>query len=312
MVQGTVVDFESGQPIAGAASVSTSGLVPPPTITSAGATFTIQDVPESSAFQILASAPAHRPTFSEAVIVETDDLRDVRAASVSDTFVASLAAGFGITPSAARGILLARVVSDAGAPKAGVAKANFVLDGSVTGPFFLGDNRQPLPTATATSASGWVVWFEVIPGVAKLGVPAATTTTLDMAVSPVTAGTVTLARIRATDGAPVLPQNVSFANQIMPIFRLGGRGCAACHSSGGIGKDLGGLTLDDSANLVYKELTQEDPLRVQLQAPEKSELLTYPSREDPPDRHPNITFTSPLDPDYLKLLVWIREGAKQN
>ena len=43
-----------------------------------------------------------------------------------------------------------------------------------------------------------------------------------------------------------------------------------------------------------------------------SQLLTYPSREDPPDRHPNVTFTSPLDPDYLKILVWIREGAKDN
>ena len=41
-------------------------------------------------------------------------------------------------------------------------------------------------------------------------------------------------------------------------------------------------------------------------------VLTYPSREDPPDRHPNITFASPSDRDYLKILVWIREGAKNN
>ena len=27
---------------------------------------------------------------------------------------------------------------------------------------------------------------------------------------------------------------------------------------------------------------------------------------------PNVTFASPNDPDYLKLLVWIREGAKNN
>lgn len=37
-----------------------------------------------------------------------------------------------------------------------------------------------------------------------------------------------------------------------------------------------------------------------------------PSAEDPPDGHPNITFASPLDPDYLTILVWIREGAKDN
>lgn len=314
-VEGTVVDFESGQPIAGAASVATSGLMPDPMITSQGATFSIRGVPENSAFQILASAPSHRPTFSEAVIVETDDLSDVKVASVSETFITNLAAGFQITPSAARGILLARVVNDAGQPKAGVAKTNFVLDGSVSGPFFLGDNRQPLPNATATSASGWVVWFEVTPGLTKLSTPMGAPATLDMAISPISAGTVTIAQIRAVDGAPVVPKNVSFANQIVPIFRLvaeGGRGCAACHSGGGIGRDLGGLTLDASANLIFKELTQEDPLRVQPLAAEQSQLLTYPSRENPPDRHPNVTFTGPLDPDYLKILVWIREGAKDN
>jgi hypothetical protein len=136
-----------------------------------------------------------------------------------------------------------------------------------------------------------------------------------MPVSPVEAGSVTLAQIAAADGAPVLPRNVSFQNQILPIFRLvseGGRGCTACHSGGGIGKDLGGLMLDAGANLTYKELVQEDPLRVQTAMPEKSQILTYPSRETPPDRHPNATFTGPLDPDYLKILVWIREGAKEN
>ena len=314
-VAGTVVDFESGQPIAGAASVSTSGLLPEPTVTPQGAEFTITGVPENSAFQILASAPAHRPTFSEAVIVGTDDLLGVKVASVSETFIASLAAGFQVTPSATRGVVLARVVDAAGQPKAGVAKANFVLDGTVSGPFFLGDNRQPVLNATSTSASGWVVWFEVSTGVTKLGTPAGATTTLDMPVSPVAAGTVTIAQIRAVDGAPVLPKNVSFVSQIVPIFRTlaaGGRGCEACHSGNGIGKDRGGLTLDASSNLIYKELIQEDPARVQLLAPEKSEILTYPSREDPPDRHPNVTFTGPLDPDYLKILVWIREGAKEN
>lgn len=44
--------------------------------------------------------------------------------------------------------------------------------------------------------------------------------------------------------------------------------------------------------------------------PETSLVLTMPSRETPPDAHPNVTFTGPLDPDYLLLLVWIREGAK--
>jgi hypothetical protein len=139
--------------------------------------------------------------------------------------------------------------------------------------------------------------------------------TLDMAISPVSAGTVTIARIIATKGAVVLPKDVSFRDQVVPIFGStanGGRGCEACHSGNGPGKDLGGLTLDGSANLIYKELLEERTTRVVLAMPETSLLLRMPSREDPPDRHPNITFTSALDPDYLKLLVWIREGAKDN
>ncbi len=309
-VEGSVVDFETGQPISGAASVSTSGLVPEPQVTTQGAAFTIKGVPDNSAFQIKASADGHQATFSEAVIVGTDNLRGVSAPVVSTTFLSNLATGFGLSPTAARGVLLAQVVDDAGQPRAGVAKATFVLDASVTGPFFLGDNRQPLPNATATSSSGWVVWFEVAPGVATLSAAAGANATLDMAVSPIGAGAVTIAKIRAASGGVGVPANVSFQTQILPIFTA--RGCVACHSGGGIGKDLGGLTLDIGAPAVYRELTEEDPLRVQIMMAEKSQLLTYPSREDPPDRHPNVTFTGPLDPDYLKILIWIKEGAKDN
>ena len=99
--------------------------------------------------------------------------------------------------------------------------------------------------------------------------------------------------------------------QIVPIFQA--RGCVACPTGLGVGKDLGGLALDGSSNLIYKELVEEKPnIRVNLGKPEASLVLTMPSREDPPDVHPNGTFTGPLDPDYLKLLVWIREGAQQN
>lgn len=316
-VEGTVVDFETGMPVSGAASVSTSGLAPVPTVTSQGASFTITGVPENSAFQILASAPTtHRSTFSDAVIVDEDDLRDVKVPAVSEAFLGLLATGFGVSPSAAKGVLLARVVDDRGMPKAGVAASNFVIGtGGTATPRFLGANMLPAPAAMATSTSGWVVFFELSPGVVSLVQIAGATVTLDMPTSPISAGTVTVVSIRAIDGVAMLPTNVSFKNQVVPIFgpkANGGRGCDACHSGGGPGKDLGGLTLDGGDNLIYRELVMEDPSRVVLAMPETSLLLRMPSREDPPDRHPNITFTSALDPDYLKLLVWIREGAKDN
>ncbi len=310
-VTGDVVDFQTNEPVASAASVTTSGLSPAPRIETEGASFTISGVPENSAFQILAGVPpTHRTTFSESVVVGTDDVANVHAPVVSEAFLAMLATSFQVTPTAARGVLLAQVVDGAGAAKAGVANSNFVVAGGVSGPYFLDANLMPAPTLTATSASGWVVFFEVNPGLVELGQPAAPTVTLEMPTSPVNAGAVTIARVKASDGAPKLPTNVSFATQIFPIFSA--RGCKACHSGNGPGRDLGGLTLDGSTNLAYRELMSEDPTRVRVTTPETSLLLTMPSREDPPDRHPNVTFTSALDPDYLKILVWIREGAKDN
>jgi hypothetical protein len=137
-----------------------------------------------------------------------------------------------------------------------------------------------------------------------------------MAQSPVAPAAATIARVVVTDGANVLPTNVSFQTQVRPIFQL--RGCEACHSGSGPGRDLGNLTLDGSPQLIYRELVEEEgaltvgPRRIDLQMPEMSQVLTMPSAEDPPDRHPNVTFTGPNDPDYQLLLVWIREGARQN
>ena len=310
-VRGDVVDFQTGAALDVAASVTTSGLFPAPKVTSQGAAFTIEGIPGGSAFQILAAAPpSHRATFSPAVIVTTFDLVGVKAPSVSEAFLASLATAFGVTPSAAKGVLFVHLVDGAGKPRAGVAATNLLIMGA-SGPHFLDANLMPAPTATASSSSGWAVFFEVSVGVVSLGQPAAATVTLDMAESPLNAGTVTIADARVTDGAPVLPINVLFATQVVPIFRT--RGCQNCHSGGGIGKDLGNLTLDGPSSNIYRELVEERPnTRVRLAMPETSLVLTMPSREDPPDGHPNVTFTSAHDPDYLTLLVWIREGAKQN
>jgi hypothetical protein len=309
-ITGTVVDFETGDAVEGAASVSTSGVIPAPLVTSQGATFTIEGVPDNSTFQVLASvSPTHRSTFGPSIDVLAENISGVEAPAVSETFLAGLATAFNVTPSAAKGVLLAQLVDEAGDPAAGIPGGQLVVAGNVDGPFFLDANLAPAPGATSSSASGYVVFFEVDAGVVELGQAVAPTVTLAMPASPVNAGTVTLARIVTTNGAPELPTNVSLANDIRPIFS--GRGCIACHSGGGIGKDLGGLKLDGPANQVYSEL-MEDPTRINLLAPDQSLLLKMPSREDPPDTHPNVTFASASDPDYLKILVWIEEGARNN
>lgn len=313
-VSGDVYDFQTGAVVTGSATVSTTNLLPAPRITVQGASFVMEGVPENSAFQVLASVPpTHRATYSASIEVTTANVDGVKAYAVSEQLLESLATGFGVTPSAAKGVLLMQLVDATGNPKAGVRASDIVLAG-VTGasaPMFLDPAFAPLPAATESSASGIAVIFEVPPGVVSLGQAATATATLEMATSPVATGAVTIARVVVTDGMPqMLPTNVSFTQQVFPIFSA--RGCVACHSGGGPGKDLGGLMLDGGANLAHKELTQENPARAKPAAPEMSLVLTMPSAESPPDQHPNVTFTGPQDPDYQKLLVWIREGAKNN
>jgi hypothetical protein len=314
-VEGDVIEFGTGAAITGTASISTSGLSPSPTITSQGASFTIDGVPENSTFHVLASVSGtHRATFSPAVTVGTDDLDGVEVFAVSESFLASLSAAFGVTPTAGKGVLFARIVDGAGAPRAGFdAAANLDPDGGPTidGPYYLDAVAMPDATLTMTSGSGWVLYFEIDPGVAGMAPEATADVTVDMPISPINAGAVTVAHVAVTDGATPLPTNVSFAQQVLPIFEL--RGCVACHSGNGPGRDLGNLTLNGSSNLVYRELLEEFPTRrVNGGDPSASRVLTMPLLESPPDNHPNVTWTSPFDPDYRLILAWIIEGALEN
>lgn len=314
-LSGRVVNFATGSPIGGGASVSTRGLDPAPIVTVDGPTYVVEPVPAHSVFHVLAAVPpTHRATYGE--VVMTDASRDgVDVPAVSEAYLSELTTGFGVAATAARGVLFARVEDAAGAPRAGVPATAFAVPAGASGPYFLDAELRPAPNATATSASGWVVFFELAPGLVGLTAAGGAPVTMEMAASPVAPAAATVARVVVTDGAQVLPSNVSFATQVRPIFER--RGCKVCHSGSGPGRDLGNLTLDGSNQLIHRELTEEQaavagPRRVDLAMPERSLVLTMPSAEDPPDRHPNVTFTGPADRDYQTILVWIREGAKNN
>jgi hypothetical protein len=315
-VGGSVVDFVTGEAIDGSLSISTFGLDPAPSISTSGNEFTLDNVTPHSIFNVLAGAPpSYRATYGDAIEVEESDRAGVEIAAVSEEYLAALVEAFAVDPSASAGVLFAHAVGENGQGRAGVPAAAFESPPGAIGPFFLDAELQPAPEATETSASGWVLWFEVPAGVVGLTADAGSGYTMEMATSPVAPAAATVATLRVTDGESALPQNVSFSQQVLPIFEL--RGCQNCHSGSGPGRDLGNLTLDGSSNLIYRELAEEGAFsvagqRVNLQSPEESLVLTMPSAEDPADPHPNITFTGPLDPDYLTILVWIREGAKQN
>ena len=316
-VDGTVLDFETGAAIAGSATVTVDGLQPPPTVSSSGASFTIEDIPPFSVFHILAgSPPNYRSTYNVATQVDDADVSGIELFAVRDAYLTELASAFGVTPAAGTSAMIIRVVDGSGQPYAGLPGTAFDLPTTIQGPFFLDAGRNPAPALSETSASGLVVLFEVDPGLVSFGSLPDSGFSLSMPDSPVAATAVTIADVTVgDDGSVDVPTNVSFSRDIAPIFPA--RGCVFCHDGGGIGKDLGGLHLNGAPEKMYKELAQEispnhGTLRVDVNNPAQSLMLRMPGREDPPDAHPNVTFASADDPDYILIHAWISEGALEN
>jgi hypothetical protein len=308
-VTGTVLDFVADNAITGTATVAALGL-PDATVTTQGAMFTIENVPDNSLFQLKTTAQSYATTYSPAMTVGVGDVSGAKAWAVPTAFVTATAQGYGVTPTAARGILMIQLVDGSGTPKSGVPASDLVLAGvtGASGPHFLNGNLAP-STATTSSTSGWAIWYEVPAGSVALGVAANATVTLQMAESPIDGAAVTLATATVTSGAPTPPPtNVSFSNQVYPIFTK--RGCIECHSGNKIGANLGNLSLDGGANHVYQQV--DTSTRIVTTAPTTSKILAMPSYSNPSNGHPVVVFTGPQDPDYVTILQWITEGAKNN
>ncbi|MCU1283337.1 MAG: hypothetical protein JWM53_6883 [bacterium] len=316
-VTGRIVDFETGQPLASSGTMATAAVVPPPNVSMSGGNFTLEGVPPFSVFYLIAgSPPDHRLTYNAPTTVTDQPLADVNAYVVADAYLAKLRTVFGVTAQSGTATVFLRAGDATGAATTGVSAAALVVPGTgVKGPFFVDAKLQAAPTATATSSSGWMVYFNVPTGTlvvapgAGYSVAAADTPVAADAVSLVSA---TVAK--ATAPTPP-PANVSFQNTVLPIFIQ--RGCYNCHSGNGAGRRMGDLVLDGSAMKIYAALTSDispnfSSTRVNLKDPAKSLVLTMPSLETPPDPHPTVVFTSSADVDYQKILVWIKEGAKFN
>jgi hypothetical protein len=280
-----------------------------------GADFVVEKVPANSVLFLLASSPPdYRSTYNPKVSIVSSDVTGVELRAFKESTLTQLATAFSVVPAAGTGVLVIRVVDDKGAPKSGVPASALVVDGT-KGPYFLAADRGAAPQATATTASGYAVYFDVPVGSATVKAPAGQALTIDSGALPIASNVVTLADVvaKAPGATPAAPKRVDFTTQVYPIFDQ--RGCARCHSGGGPGKDLGGLFLDGGMSLAYREITQElspntNTTRVNLKEPEKSLLLTRPLFENPADSHPTATFATMADPDYQILLTWIKEGAK--
>jgi len=100
----------------------------------------------------------------------------------------------------------------------------------------------------------------------------------------------------------------TFTTDIYPRLKrasLGGLGCANCHTAGGVAAILQfDLPVAEAhAAILARPGVIAPPATAAL-----SLLLTKPLYEDPPN-HPNATFLTALDPDYLIIMEWISQGA---
>lgn len=317
-VSGDVVDFTSLTGLQ-SAQVTAGGVTPVPQVAMMGGQFLLTNVQPFSVFYLTASSPPdYLYTNQAALKVDGSDVTNVVAAVVKTTDMTALSMAFKAQTTSPNGTLLVQVQDSTGKPAANVPATALVLAnaGTAKGPFFLDANRKAAPMLTATSASGWAVWFDVPAGPVSLQATAGTYK-IAGAAAQVAPGVATLGAVSAVADtmAPPAPKNVSFGTQVVPIFAK--RGCVNCHSGNGPGRDLGSLTLDASIVTDYKNVAVNisptyKTTRVNLKEPAKSLILTMPSYENPPDPHPTVVFPSTADIDYQTILVWITEGARNN
>jgi hypothetical protein len=222
-----------------------------------GADFEISNVAAFSAFHLLSgSPPSYRSTYNIVTEVQDMDVTGVQAPVVAEAYLTALSDAFNTTSAAGTGVVIARFLDETGAAKAGVPASAFTINGAPPPqtPRFLDAARVAAPALNQTSDSGYVVFYDVPTGLVTLGATENSGTIVG-AVAPVAATAVTLAEATVTAGGPVLPTNVSFTNDVIPVFTQ--RGCTGCHAGGGVGADLGNLALNAGANNIYKELTEE-------------------------------------------------------
>lgn len=316
-VTGQLAEFDTQQPLTGSATMATAALVPTPDVTVSGSSFSLANVPPFSTFFLIAgSPPDHALTYNVPTTVTDMDVSGVMAYVVAQSYLDKLRTGFGVTAKAGTATLFVQALDATGKAEASIPGNSVLLGASgVSGPFYLDATMQPAAKATSTSSSGWIVYFNVPAGTLKLA--GANGYTVQAADTPAASDAVSLVAATITMGtAPTPPpMNVSFQQTVMPIFIS--RGCYNCHSGNGTGRRLGDLVLDGAPMKVWTALVQTvspnfGTTRVNLTTPDKSLVLTMPSYENPPDAHPTVVFTSSADPDYVKILTWIKEGAKFN
>lgn len=126
-----------------------------------------------------------------------------------------------------------------------------------------------------------------------------------------TAGAVGLVTLTTQDEVPpVIDQPVFFDTDVYPVFTE--YACVVCHREGG---PAAFLRMDESPEEVYDTLVSGGTTCTNTALPicanevSRSLLLTYPLLEDPPDAHPNASFTDTSNAAYRAIEAWILQGV---
>jgi hypothetical protein len=332
-VSGKAMDyFVAGTPLTGV-TLASDGIDPPLMVTSAAdGAFAVDEVPVGSQLFFSASRTGYRPTRNLVAIADAAVVQDVYLMSAVD-ISRQYATDGGKTPKAGTAFVVADLQRNNGTPLSGVPltsvklvdTANAPVAG-VIGPYSFGATGDIAPVVTQTEAHGGkarVAFLDVPAGRFSLKVTftdgqgqqqtitTPVTTVADGATlvrSGGTGSTVGGGGTGAGGGGP--PANPRFVADIFPRLQTaanGGRGCANCHTVGGIGSVavFNALAADVLASMKAKTGLLD------LAAPANSLLLTKPLYEAPPavQNHPNATFVDATDPDYKLILLWLQQGA---
>jgi hypothetical protein len=326
-VTGKTVDYFTGADL-DAVLLATEGMTPAASGTSdAAGNFELR-VPPGSAFYAVGSRANYRTTRSAPLRVTDQSVMMASLAVVSANDSRRQYASLGLTPTAGRAVLFGLLLRNNGTPLEGVPLADITLVDAQQapvglGPYFFGEtgdlvSNATLAVSTAFGGKARVGFLDVPPGTYTLkvtytaggggggGTPEIRT--YEIPVEAVGDGAV-LAETGGGDDDMTPPAGArTFIADVHPRLQKaanGGLGCANCHTAGGVGAIL---QFDLPASDAHAAIIARPGVVSPPATAATSLLLTKPLYEDPPN-HPNATFLTTLDPDYVIIMEWISQGA---
>jgi hypothetical protein len=326
-VSGKTLDYFTGAPLE-SVTLATEGMTPAASGSSDATGNYELEVPPGSVFYASATRANYRPTRSAPIRVAGDSLAmtDLTVVSVNDS--RRQYASLGLTPTAGRAVLFGLLLRNNGMPLEGIPLTDIKLVDAQQapvglGPYFFGENGDlvsnlTLDVSTAFGGKARVGFLDVPPGTYTLAVTYTAGTgggggtpeirTYEVPVEAVADGA-TLAQTGGGDDDMTPPAGArSFTTDVLPRLQKaanGGLGCANCHTAGGVAAIL---QYDLPVADAYAAIMGIPGVVNPPETAEQSLLLSKPLYEDPPN-HPNATFLTTLDPDYVVILEWIQQGA---